>query len=260
MEKYRYTYFYIKDNKPEMKTRFEHSNNIKDVKLPCKSVYYITVEDMNISTKAGYRPGLFARNIQEYAIGTKLTKKEVEDEYGKNSQVAVEMKQTSNFGLCVNQTNDWYIILQDGMNFVSYRELKYSENRLYAEIHFKDETTSVVCKSPEIKSVKIPQQKEVVFIKFYSIYADTNYINGKEVVFYSKPVYLDKKYLIGKRIDFNSIDANQISSSTYADLQNVYKEDNNAVFCKTPTGITTLSKNETLVSQSELHLLQNHQK
>lgn len=260
MRRYLYTYYYIKDNKSEIETKIELTDDITDVVLPYQSIYYAIIDEIDVDTKFGKKPENTTKHVHEYAIGTFLTRKQAEDEYGKDSQVAVDMMVNADRGLCVNQTCDGYVRINSQMDYIDYRKLHFKEKLLFAEIHFNTPNadgktkTSVMCNRPYINNVNIPQDcKNISYIKFYEIYSDSKYVGERKAEFYSKPIYLDKKYLVGEKIDFKDIDENKLPAKTYLDLKGTYLEDNTTTFCKTANGVTTLSKDELLISEKDLY-------
>lgn len=258
------SFYYVEDKKPQVESKFVNSNNIYDIEIPYESTFLVKLYDLESGElthgQAPSEPKM--TNVKNYAIGLEMNRKAVEEEYGKDSQVMYEMLTNSCPSICVNPTDDWYVLINKDITPIHQSRLKYANEKLFAEIHYNDQSTqnlsahklTIPCEKADIRYVEIPEQiQNISYINFFKIVGDTKIVGGKKVKFYSEPIYLDKRYVVGQKIDFKDIDENSISYRLYRDLYNVYEADKNTTFCKTSFGITTLSKNEELISENKLN-------
>lgn len=260
-------FYYLDNKKPQVETKFVSSDNIYNIEIPYESTFFVRLFDLeNEDLKPGQMPSEpKVINVKNYAIGLEMNRKAVEEEYGKDSQVMYEMLINSCPSICVNPTDDWYVLINKDITPIHQSRLKYANEKLYAEVYFNKQNTqelsaqgpqklTLPCEKADIRYVEIPEEcKNISHISFFKIVGETKIVGGKKVKFYSEPIYIDKRYIVGQKIDFKDIDESKTPYRIYRDLLNTYEADKNTTFCKTTFGITTLSKNEELISENKLN-------
>ena len=258
------SFYYVEDKKPKVESKFVNSNNIYDIEIPYESTFLVKLYDLESGElthdQTPSEPKI--TNVKNFAIGLEMNRKAVEEEYGKGSQVMYKMLTNSCSSICVNPTDDWYVLINKDIVPIHQSRLKYSNEKIFAEIHYKNQNSqdlsaqklTIPCEKANIRYVEIPEQiQNISYINFFKIVGDTKIVDGKKVKFYSEPIYIDKRYLVGQKIDFKDIDEKSLPYRLYRDLYDVYEEDKNTTFCKTTFGITTLCKNEELISENKLN-------
>ena len=257
-------FYYVEDKKQKVESKFVNSNNIYDIEIPYESTFLVRLYDLESDELThGQTPSEpKITNVKNFAIGLEMGRKAVEEEYGKGSQVMYEMITNSCPSICVNPTEDWYVLINKDITPIHQSRLKYANEKLFAEIYYNNQNTqnlsaqklTIPCEKADIRYVEIPEEcKNISHISFFKIVGETKIVGGKKVKFYSEPIYIDKRYIVGQKIDFKDIDESSLPHRLYRDLYNVYEADKNTTFCKTTFGITTVSKNEELISENKLN-------